>query len=129
MEEQLTQTENTETKQEEQKPVPPEVQAVIEIRQLLPEFRRRLAELNRSAHQRILSAMVEFPLEHETPNFVTQEEEVVFKLGNMIQDRKFVLFLHSLEEKMNQAEAQAEATNQENTDVQVQQVQESKPTE
>lgn len=77
----------------------PEVQAAMFLHRALPMFRIALDKLTGVQAKRVLSALMEAPLEKETPGFSTQEAEELFSLGLMISNAKFILFNVSLKDK------------------------------
>lgn len=77
----------------------PEVQAALYIQKALPEFRRRLEGITGVQAKRVLSALVESPLEKTVPGFTTQEAEELFLMGTVIQNAKFILFNVALKDQ------------------------------
>lgn len=77
----------------------PEVQAALYIQQALPQFRRQLEKVTGTQAKRVLSALVESPLEKTVPGFTTQEAEQLFLMGTMIQNAKFLLFQVALKDQ------------------------------
>lgn len=83
----------------------PAEQATMVLRTAIPLAREIVKkDLTGAAAKRVLEALLEFPLEKETRAFVTSKEEELFNLGTHIQEKKFTLFLASLDEKVSEAE-------------------------
>jgi hypothetical protein len=77
----------------------PEVQAAMFLHSALPMFRNQLDKLTGTQAKRVLSALMEAPLEKETPGFTTREADDLFALGLMISNAKFILFNVALKDK------------------------------
>lgn len=83
----------------------PEEQAVMFLRTAIPLAREIVKkDLTGTAAKRVLEALLEFPLEKETRTFVSSKEEELFNLGTHIQEKKFILFLASLDQKTSEIE-------------------------
>lgn len=95
------------------------VEAVKFLHQALPTARMLVDNLTGVQCKRVLKALLETPLEQETPSFTTKGGLQLFNLGIMIQNAKFILFqgapavLTDLEKKaaLEQAEKDAQEEN------------------
>lgn len=104
----------------------PEVQAAYFLRGALPAFRNNLDKLTGTQAKRVLSALMEAPLEQETPSFTTKDAQELFNLGLMISNAKFILFNVALDSELAnnveeeakvagaEAAAQIQSSNEEN---------------
>lgn len=95
-------------------------EAVLFLRQALPAIRSMInnGTLTGTQAKRVLCALVESPLEQETPGFTTLEAQKVFNLACIIQNAKFVLFqgapelLSEVEKQAALEKAEEEAKNE-----------------
>lgn len=121
-------TETQENKQEEPVVTPAatmsvEEQAARYLMGALPAFRHklmRLEERNKHEVSRVLSALIEAPLEQETPLFTTKEANELYNLGLVITNAKLFLFNGALkvESVVEEATKNAvEESNKENQNV------------
>lgn len=93
----------SEIKDEQGQQVDPKVEAVMFLKSAIPSFRNRLNDDNvitGTQAKRILSALIESPLENETPSFTTKEAEDMFTLGLMITNAKHILFAEGLKQEL-----------------------------
>jgi hypothetical protein len=111
----------SETQQTEEQPqivegtettIQPEIEAAKFLSAALPQFRTKLEGITGNQAKRVLAALIESPLEKETPGFTTKEAEDLFMLGLYISNAKFILFNVSLKNQeltQNIEEKSAEA--------------------
>lgn len=88
---------------------PPEVQAAMYLHGALPAFRAQLEMVTGTQCKRVLSALMESPLEKTVPGFTTKQAEDLFIMGLNISSAKFILFTTALKDKDLAASSEADA--------------------
>lgn len=84
------------TPETQQRAQSPEMDAAQFIMVKLPVFRQMVDKITGVQAKRVLSRLVEAPLEDETGPFTTQDAADTYNLGMMIQNAKHILFLASI---------------------------------
>lgn len=98
METQEQQTEAPKQEEVKQEEIPVEVQAARYLLTALPAFRNLSEKVTGTQARRVLNALIESPLEKNTPPFTTEEAQELFNLGLVITNAKFILFQASLKD-------------------------------
>lgn len=94
-----------------------EEQAVKYLMWAIPMFRTKLKALeehNRTEVGRVLSALIESPLEQETHHFTSDKAQDLFELGLVITNAKLILFNKALTVESVVEEATRNAVDQYN---------------
>lgn len=94
-----------------------EEQAVKYLMWAIPMFRTKLKALeehNRTEVGRVLSALIESPLEQETHHFTSDKAQDLFELGLVITNAKLILFNKALTIESVVEEATRNAVDQSN---------------
>jgi len=89
----------------------PEDMAAHDYQMLLPKFKEACDPLSRRQMQRVVDALMEYPLENQNPRFSYTEERNAFNTGMQLLDCKlvltnYVLALTKNKEKMEEFKAE-----------------------
>lgn len=80
-----------------------EIQAAQYLQRAIPRFRNDLHSVTGIQAKRVLSALIESPMEQETAKFTTQGAYNLFESGSVITNAKFILFTASLLDHLSTA--------------------------
>lgn len=94
---------------------------------LLPKFESKLLPMSRRQQQRVIMALLKYPLEDNKPHFSYTEEREAFYIGMQIQDCKLVL-MNAVLDLMKDSD-KMKKLNQELEELKQKQEAETKPTQ
>jgi hypothetical protein len=77
--------------------------AAMDFKVMMPLFKRYIPVLSNKAKDRVVNAMLEFPLYDREPIFQTAREKDLFDLGLRILDAKTVMIQAAYSDKMKDA--------------------------
>src|SRR6267142_4191688 len=86
----------------------PAMEAARYLHTALPMFKHNLEKLTGIQAKRVLSSLIESPLEQETPKFSTSQAKELYNVGLAITNAKFILFTASLNDKQSVNELEKE---------------------
>lgn len=93
--------------EENRKQAAPEDVATYDFQQLLPKYKHAIKYLGKNSAQRVLSALIEYPLETQNPPLIGADEKTAFYYGVQLLDVRHVIW-NALLKMQNEKSAVAE---------------------
>jgi hypothetical protein len=90
----------TTTSEQPKEVVAPEDQAASTFHSMLPIWKRIRSTMSAKAKDRVMDAIIEWPLNEKIPKFQNKKEFELFKLGLTLLDCKSIMVSSVVQEKM-----------------------------